>query len=275
MAALLAIADAHAIPVIEDCAQSHGSRFAGRMAGTMGAIGVFSMHQGKVLTSGEGGAAITSDARLYRRMEQLRSDGRRYVDHTPHIGEAHLVNVGEVQGSNYCLSEFQAAILIDGLGRLESQNRHREKNANYLGERLHALTGVSPQQRPASVERQTYYHYLARCEPSAFAGRSGAEIGRALEAELGLWVHSPYPALPAHPLYNPRTKRRYHLDQAHWQALDPARWVTPVASKAHAESVVFHHSALLGTRADMDAIAAAFAKVQRGATYIPHSEKQS
>jgi dTDP-4-amino-4,6-dideoxygalactose transaminase len=273
MTALLAVANG--IPVIEDCAQSHGSRQSGKMAGAAGAIGCFSMHQGKVLTSGEGGATITSDAHLARRLEQLRSDGRRYLDRTPRIGESQLTEIGEVQGSNYCLSEFQAAILLDGLQRLESQNRHREANATYLDARIRELGGIEPQARLASVDRQTHYHWLARCNPEAFAGRSSAEISRALEAELGIWFHPPYPALPAHPLYRPLTKRRYRLSEEHVAAIDPSRAHLPVAERVHAESVVFHHSVLLGSRADMDAIVEAFAKVKRHADRIPTLKERS
>jgi len=273
MDALLALARAHDLSVIEDCAQSHGSVQGGKRAGTMGDVGCFSMHQGKVLTSGEGGAAITSDARLFRRMEQLRADGRRYLERQPHVGETQLEETAEVQGSNYCLSEFQAAILLDGLARLEEQNRRRAENARYLGERLAAIGGVIPQARPRSVEEQTYYHYLARCEADAFAGRGSADVSRALEAELGLWVHPPYPALPNHKLYVPRTKRRYRLGEEHWAALDPSRFAVPIAAQAHAECVVFHHAALLGTKADMDAIADAFAKVKAAADQIPMTKQ--
>lgn len=271
--ALLSVTRAHGLALIEDCAQSHGSIYAGKRAGSIGDIGTFSMHQGKVLTSGEGGAAITSDAGLARRMEQLRCDGRRYASRTPRVGETHLREVAEVQGSNYCLSEFQAALLIDGLGRLEAQNSHRAANARYLDEKLAAIPGVVPIARPPRVEQQTYYHYAVRCEPDAFAGRASPAISRALDAELGLWVHPPYAPLPRHPLYRPRTKRRYQLGPEHWEAIDPSRVHTPVADRASRECVVFHHAALLGERADMDAIVEAFAKVQRASGEIPIEEK--
>ena len=270
---LLALARTHGLKVIEDCAQSHGSRYAGRSAGAMGDIGIFSMHQGKVLTSGEGGAAITSDPKLHRRLEQLRSDGRRYVDHVPRVGDAQLEEVGEIQGSNFCLSEFQAAILLDGVTRLEAQNLHRALNARCLDQKLTALGGLTPQARPAAVQQQTYYHYLVRCDPAAFAGRSSAAISRALQAELGFAVYPPYPALPRHRLYCPRTKRRFHLDEEHWAALDPRRFVTPVATRAHSECIVFHHSVLLAEKSAMDVIVEAFAKIQRSPDQIPIEER--
>lgn len=269
LAPLVALCRARGIALVEDCAQSHGSRYGGRNAGTWGEVGVFSMHQGKVLTSGEGGAAITDDPRLWRRMQQLRADGRTYLDRTPRPGETQLEEVGEVQGANRTMNDFAAALLLDGLTRLEPQNRTREENARRLDAMLREIPGVTPQARPAGVERQTYYHYLAFCEPEAFAGRSSEAIARALDAELGLWVHRSYPPLPSHRLYQPRSKRRFRLDDEHWAALDPARFDLPHAAHAHARAVVLHHAALLAERALVERIAHAFAKVQRLAHRIP------
>lgn len=273
LGALTALARRRGIALIEDCAQSHGSRYAGKHAGTHGDIGVFSMHQGKVLTSGEGGAAITDDARLARRMEQLRADGRCYATQPLRDGEPHLVEVADVQGANRALSELGAALLLDGLERLEAQNRWREIRARHLDSLLANLGGLWPQQRPAAVDAQTYYHYLVRCDREAFAGRSSAVIARALSAELGLRVQPPYPALPAHPLYRPRSKRRYRLSTEHLEALDPARFAVPVAERAHEECVVLHHSALLADESQVSRIAAAFEKVMRGASSLPREEE--
>jgi dTDP-4-amino-4,6-dideoxygalactose transaminase len=271
---LAALCRAHGLALIEDCAQSHGSRYAGKNAGTWGDVGVFSMHQGKVLTSGEGGAAITDDPHLYRRMQQLRADGRIYLERTPAQGETQLEEVGEVQGANRTMSDFAAALLLDGLTRLEQQNRTRERNARRLDAMLREIPGVTPQARPALVEQQTYYHYLACCAPEAFAGRSGAAIARALDAELGTWVHPPYPPLPAHPLYRPRSKRRFRIDDQHWAALDPSRFELPRATELHARAVVFHHAALLAEPAQIERIAQAFAKVQRLAHRIPEEARR-
>jgi len=269
MAPLRALATRHGLPIIEDCAQSHGSRYGGKHAGTLGEIGVFSMHQGKVLTSGEGGAAITDDARLAARMEQLRADGRRYLQRTPAPGETQLTESCEIQGANRTLSELAAAVLLDGLPRLEAQNRHRERNARYLDRELSKIPGIVPQGRPDQVEAQTHYHYLVRCSPAEFAQRSSRVLGEALSAELGLWVHAPYPALPRHPLYRPHSKRRFMLSDEHWAALDPRRFEVPVAERLHAECVVFHHSALLAEPSAMSRIVEAFEKVRQAASRLP------
>src|ERR1700674_2949121 len=65
----LPLSRATGLPLLEDCSQAHGASWKGRRVGTFGAIGVFSMQQTKVLTSGEGGAAITNNPKLYDRLQ--------------------------------------------------------------------------------------------------------------------------------------------------------------------------------------------------------------
>ncbi len=69
--------------LLEDCSQAHGAEWDGKKVGSFGDIGVFSMHQSKVLTCGEGGAAITSDPKLFETMQEYRADGRRYSGDRP------------------------------------------------------------------------------------------------------------------------------------------------------------------------------------------------
>src|SRR5262245_42614408 len=63
------VADKHGIPVIEDCAQAYLATQDGGLVGTIGAIGAFSLQQGKHMTTGEGGVVVTADAKLGRRLK--------------------------------------------------------------------------------------------------------------------------------------------------------------------------------------------------------------
>ena len=112
------------IPIIEDCSHAHGAILDGHRVGSFGKIGVFSMQQSKVLTSGEGGACITNDFDLYKRMQQFRADGRCYKNTNLTYGQMELEEVGLVQGRNYCMSEFHAAVLLDRLKHLDKENKH-------------------------------------------------------------------------------------------------------------------------------------------------------
>ncbi|MBS0226287.1 MAG: DegT/DnrJ/EryC1/StrS family aminotransferase [Proteobacteria bacterium] len=114
MGTIMDIAIKRGVPVVEDCAQAHGARWAGRMAGTFGKIGTFSFYPTKNLGAiGDGGALVTNDQTLLERARLLREYGwkQRYVS--------------ETEGGNSRLDELQAAILEVKLARLEADNKAR------------------------------------------------------------------------------------------------------------------------------------------------------
>jgi dTDP-4-amino-4,6-dideoxygalactose transaminase len=246
------------IPLIEDCSQAHGAVWKGRRVGTYGAVGVFSMQDSKVLTCGEGGAAITNDPLLFDRMQQLRGDGRRYTPNPPKSGFQELEEAGEIQGRNYCLSEFQAAVALDRLQHLDEENALRERNANYLRERLKAIDGVSPLLVRPGTDATTYYQFCFKMDTQKF-GRNVEWIRRALMAELELFIEAADAPLNNNVLYNPVRSPRSHPEVR--PRLDPAIWLLPVADAMAKCCFTFPHRALLGNQSDMDDIVRAFHKV--------------
>ncbi|MBS1807414.1 MAG: DegT/DnrJ/EryC1/StrS family aminotransferase [Acidobacteria bacterium] len=266
---LTAISQKYSIPLIEDCAQAHGARWSGQRAGSLGIIGVFSMQQGKALTCGEGGAAVTSDPRLFSLLEQLRNDGRRLAKTPRVVGHMHLEEVGEVIGANLAMSEFQLAVLLDGLNRLEEQNKTRASRAIYLDKCLREISGLEFIRPHHQNDERAYYHYVVRYEPESFAYKSVEAICRALEAELGFWVHPAYRPLNDHPLYRPHLDKNLAHTFADLKSINPTRFELPEASRQHKRSILFHHSVLLGSLLDMDDIATAFEKVQRLSSTLP------
>ncbi|MGO4326841.1 DegT/DnrJ/EryC1/StrS family aminotransferase [Cupriavidus sp. 2TAF22] len=108
--ALCAIASRHGVAVIEDAAESAGSRYRGRAAGTLGLTGTFSFHGSKTLTTGEGGMLITDDDSVYRRVMVLRDHGRQ-------PGDTMFEN-REV-GYKYKMSSMQAALGLAQIERIE------------------------------------------------------------------------------------------------------------------------------------------------------------
>src|SRR3989338_3253051 len=133
----VSLARAHNLAIIEDCAQAHGAHWRGNHVGTLSHIGCFSMQQSKLLTSGEGGAVITNDPHLHSLLEQVRSDGRIFLERTEtEIGRLELKEVGDIQGHNMCMSEFHAAILLAGLDYLQAENEIRHERAEYLNQIL-------------------------------------------------------------------------------------------------------------------------------------------
>ena len=248
---IMDIAKKHDLKVVEDCAQTHGSRWREMGAGAIGDIGSFSMQHSKVITSGEGGAAITNDDTLYDRLCALRHCGRpRQGDKSP------------IQSGNYRMTEFQAAVLLAQLERLEEQTNLRDENALYLNKRLAEIPGIRPMKRHPQITRQAYFSFVFRYDSPAFAGAPRLAFTKALAAEIGLGPWIIFQPLSEATLYNPQTKKRHHWSEEYWRAIDPSRFELPVCEKAFREEcVAFHHPFLLGTKADMDDFADGVAKV--------------
>lgn len=123
MKKICAIAEKYNLPIIEDCAQSHGAKFDRKMTGTFG-IGCFSFYPTKNLGAfGDGGAIVTDDENFARKIKMLRNYGSEIKYHN------------EIEGVNSRLDEMQAALLRVKLSHLDELNDERKKIAEkYLSE---------------------------------------------------------------------------------------------------------------------------------------------
>ncbi|MCP2261347.1 L-glutamine:scyllo-inosose aminotransferase [Streptoalloteichus tenebrarius] len=260
MDALRAVADRHGLPLIEDCAQAHGAVYRGRKVGTLGTLGTFSMQHSKVLTSGEGGAVVTDDAGLARRVEHLRADGRCYPDTAPRPGAMELVETGELMGNNRCLSEFHAAVLVEQLKELDELNARRARNAAVLDGLLSDL-GCTPQRTSEGTDSRTYYVYGALLPEGALTTVDIARVTEAISAELGFSVLPPYRPLPVNRLYDPSSRRRYAISEEYEKRVDASRFQLPACDRLARRGFTLHHAALLGDEEDMRDIATAVRKV--------------
>nr|WP_320009822.1 DegT/DnrJ/EryC1/StrS family aminotransferase [uncultured Desulfobulbus sp.] len=133
-----AIADRHAIPVLEDTAQAAGCRLNGKHLGSFGAVGTFSFDSVKTMTTGEGGMCITSDAALWQRMSEYQDHGH---DHVPNPGG----RGGEGRpfiGFNYRMMEIQGAIGLAQLAKLDGMVEAQQKNKQFFLEAASVLPGV-------------------------------------------------------------------------------------------------------------------------------------
>lgn len=259
MDAVLAVTGPLGIPVVEDCAQAHGARWGEAMAGSLGVVGAFSLQQGKVLTCGEGGVAVTDDRRLYDRMQQLRADSRRYRADPPPVGHPYLAEAGEVMGANYCLGELPAALALDQLDRLEGQLRRRADAAAHLDSALADVPGLAPLARPARLIRPSVFEYAVRRDPTAFAAAPTDVVCAAVEAELGVRVFRTDAPLHANVLYRPQTNPRWrHLGE---RLALPAGTRFPHAERLFDTLVLLPHRVLLADPPDLGHVVAAFAKV--------------
>lgn len=254
---LLAIAKKHHLKIIEDAAHAHGSEWRGQKVGAMGTAGSFSFQLAKNMTAGEGGIVITNDFDVAELCESYLWSGRKKG--RPWY-EFHRL------GWNYRITEFQAAILLVQLTRLDEQNARRMDNARYLSELLSEIDGLKPPRWDERANKNSWHIYMIRYDPAHFDGVPRARFLEALNAE-GIPCFTGY----TFPLYaNPMFVNKEFL--GHGAPVSPIyqdidfttyRDKCPVTERAcYQESVWLEHRLLLGTHKDMDDIAAGFRKVK-------------
>ena len=160
MNAIMALANAHQIPVIEDCAQSFLTSYGDRYVGTIGAIGCFSLQQGKHITTGEGGVCVTDDEKLARRIFLFINKGWGYGDkNADHYFLA----------PNYRMSELQGACALGQLPKLEGVVTSRVRTATALTSALQGVRGIeTPRVTDGGVH--VYWKYCVRVDESVIEG---------------------------------------------------------------------------------------------------------
>jgi dTDP-4-amino-4,6-dideoxygalactose transaminase len=173
MNAIMAIAEAHGLTVIEDAAQALGARADGLRAGARGDFGCFSFYPGKNLGAcGEGGAVVTKRSDFAERLRRLRDWGqsRKYIH--------------AEKGFNYRMDELQAAFLSVKLPHLERWNSARRAAAARYDRRLGGRGAPHPMS--TEDERHVYHVYGVRvCD------RDG--VRERLAPEIATNIHYPIP----------------------------------------------------------------------------------
>jgi perosamine synthetase len=183
--AIKAVADAHGIPVIEDCAQAFLAREGDRLVGTIGTIGAFSLQQGKHMTTGEGGVVITADAAYARRMVLFSDKGWGYGDPEP---DHYFLAL------NYRMTDLQGAVARAQLAKLGGVVARRQASAARLTERLAALPGLTLP-RPIRGATHVFWKYPLIVDPEVIRGGADA-LGNALKAQ-GVFCAPRYIQKPA------------------------------------------------------------------------------
>ncbi|WFE36079.1 DegT/DnrJ/EryC1/StrS family aminotransferase [Micromonospora sp. WMMD975] len=259
MPALDAVTGPRDISIVEDCAQAHGATWQGRQAGSFGRLGCFSFQHGKVLTCGEGGAVVTDDDRLAPVLEELRADSRRYRgDRTP-PGELDLEESAGVQGANFCLNEFSAAVACAQLATLDAQHEVRNRNYRLLAELLADVDGVRLLQ-PATAQTRISIYEGTLVLDDLPTGMDNAAVAAALTAELGRRFYLTDEPLHRSKLLQPWTKPLLAPLAERFAAIHADR-TYPKTEWLAAHTVQTHHSTFLGTEQDMHDVATAVTKV--------------
>ncbi len=161
MDAILALARARALRVIEDCAQSLGARYRGRVTGGLGDIGAFSFCQDKIITTGgEGGMLTTNQQEWWEKAWSFKDHGKSWEavyerSHPPGFRWLH-----DSFGTNWRMTEMQAAIGRIQLGRMPEWHAARKRNAEAIRAMARALPALRVPELPEDVVHAWYKCYL-------------------------------------------------------------------------------------------------------------------
>jgi dTDP-4-amino-4,6-dideoxygalactose transaminase len=263
MDTILAVAKKHSLPVLEDACQSHLGEWRHRKLSTLGDLGCFSFQASKNLNSGEGGAILSHNEELIERCNSFHNQGRGSLDSS----FSYVRN-----GSNLRITEFQAALLLEQLTRVEAQSRTREQNAAYLTSQLREIPGITPARIYEGCTRNAYHLYMFRYDKTHFAALPRSRFLKAMRAE-GIPCSGGYAPLNKEPFLkgtlNSRAYKAIYSPQQiteYWE-----RNELPENDKLCEEAVWLTQTMLLGSRADMDQIAEAARKIQSQAAALSHA----
>jgi len=154
------------LKVIEDCAQAHGAKYKGRLAGSMGHMSAFSFCQDKIMsTTGEGGMLLLNDTEIYEKMWAFKDHGKSYDavfrrQHDPGFRWLH-----DSFGTNWRMTEIQGAVGSLQLKKMESWVEKRRTLAHAFNEGLAGVSGLVLN-IPSQEIYHSYYKYYVFVDPT-------------------------------------------------------------------------------------------------------------
>jgi hypothetical protein len=158
---IVRLAREHNLIVIEDCAQAHGAQYKGRPVGSLGDIAAFSFCQDKIMsTGGEGGMLVTNDEDIYKKCWAFKDHGKSYDavynrEHEPGFRWLH-----ESFGTNFRMTEMQAAIGRCQLRKLDDWVKTRRENAAAFNRAFAELPALRLTLPTADIYHSYYKYYM-------------------------------------------------------------------------------------------------------------------
>ncbi len=288
---IMAIASRHNLVVIEDCAHAHGAEWNGRGAGTIGHFGSFSLQSSKLLTTGEGGVLIGRGEDTWRKVVGLVDCGRSPTSSqgsTPHspisltqdptglmsslIGQlrtqvnSHSLEGAVGIGSNYRMTELQAALGRTALQRFPQQQLQRAAMADYLEQQFEGVEGVRLLKRQKNHTRRSVYRYIFAIDPELF-GVDHQVVALALHLE-GIACWQGYAALHCHESFQP-LRSRLPVPSVYPQAFNFEAMSFPEAESAsEAEAIWLEESVFRAGKQGIDDVVRALKKIQASAPLL-------
>jgi dTDP-4-amino-4,6-dideoxygalactose transaminase len=173
---IMDLAQRHGIKVIEDCAQSYQCFYKGRLAGTIGDIGCFSLNDFKHISAGDGGMLLMRDKSLYERAFRFADKNYNRFPHLPDTAR----DIASL-APNYRMNELTGAVGIAQLDRLDTICKRRNWYGDALTRAICDLPGLYPP-RVLPGGRSSYWFYMLRIDVKE-AGVTRGDFCAALQAE--------------------------------------------------------------------------------------------
>lgn len=243
MTRLREIADKHGLRLIEDAAQAVGAQWEGKGVGSIGDAATFSFQSSKNINAGEGGMILSNNKEIADMAWSLVNVGR--VRDGAWYQHEHI-------GWNLRMTEFQAAILLGQMTRLEEQLEKRERNAKLLTELLSGIEGIETLRRDPRITRHAQHLYMFKLSGDAASKADKNEIIRRINAE-GIPVSYGYVSL---------NQNEAVLREIEKWTGERRAYHCPVSERVSEKEVLWlHQQVLLAEEEDMHDIAAAVEKV--------------
>jgi dTDP-4-amino-4,6-dideoxygalactose transaminase len=266
MPRIMEIARKHNLFVVEDACQAPLTEVNNQKVGTIGNAGCFSFQNSKNIPIGEGGAILSNDVSFMDRCVSFQNLG------LPFGTAVGTFNAGSVRiGTKERITEYQAAIGLAQLQRLDAQTTVREENAKYLKSKIKDIPGIVPYKLYECATRVSFHLFSFRYKKQEFNGLSRNAFLQALRAE-GVPCSGGYTPLNKQEFLkeafaSKNFKRMYHKDM-----LDYDKYMEqnqcPENDLLCTEMVWFTQNLLLGSKDDMDSIANAISKIHENAESI-------
>lgn len=266
MPRIMEIARKHNLLVVEDSCQAWLAEINGKKMGSWGDAGCFSFQNSKNLAIGEGGAITSDNEEFMDRCFSYHNYGNPYG---AVVGE---VGAGTVRlGTKLRTTEYQSAIGLVQLERLEAETNKRNENAAYLKSNIQDIPGILPYKLYDGVTKAAFHLFPFTYKKEEFEGLPRSGFLRALSAE-GIPASGGYAPLNKMPYLEHAFNTRNFQKMYPAHMLDYNRYMSqnqcPVNDQVCEEAVWFSQSMLLTERSDMDDIASAIEKIHKNAGEI-------
>ncbi len=266
MIKIMAIARKYNLVVVEDACQAWLAEIDHKKVGTFGNAGCFSFQNSKNIAIGEGGAIVSDDEEFMDRCNSYHSYGNPYGTFKGETGSGTIM-----AGTKLKMTEYQGAIGLAQLKRLEEQTTKRNENATYLRAQINKIPGILPYKFNQKVTRAAFHLFPFRYKKEEFKDLTRDEFLKALNAE-GIPCDGGYTTLNKMEFLKNVLKTKNYQLMYPPEMLDYNKYMErnqcPANDQLCEEAVWFGQNMMLAEKSDMEDITSAIEKVYKNADKI-------